>query len=55
MSADWRHSRGSRSIVHATIDRISTTSPMLNQTELNTRNSCSCSSALTTPVPSVPS
>ena len=42
-------------MVHATMDRISTTSPTLNQIELNTRNSWSCSSVFTTPVPSVPS
>ena len=40
-------------MVQATIDRIRTTSPMLNQIELNTRNSCSRSSASTTPVVSV--
>ena len=36
-------------MVQATIDRIRTTSPMLNQIELNTWNSCSRSSASTTP------
>ena len=37
-------------MVQATIDRIRTTSPMLNQIELNTWNSWSRSSASTTPV-----
>ncbi len=52
MSAPARHRRGVRSIVQATIERISTTRPTLNHVELNTWNSWSCSSALTTPTPS---
>ncbi len=42
-------------MVHATIERMRTTRPTLNQIELNTRNTWSRSSRSTTPVVSVAS
>ena len=51
ISALCRHSRGVRSMVQATMEMINTTSPTLNQAELNTWNSCRRSSRFTVPVP----
>ena len=51
ISDDSFQRRGSRLIVHATMEMTMIASPALNHVDLNTWNSCSRSSASTTATP----